>query len=428
MTDAKILQVTAESLAAGGRAVARAAGKVIFVPGLAPGDRALIEITRTHASYSEARVKALFKAGPHRVEPGCGHFPRCGGCQWLHVSEAGQLEEKTKDLRAQLRHFPALQWEPPLAAEKGELRTRVRLHVKAGRLGYYAQGSRRLEPIEKCPAMAPELAALLPALGKLVARWFEDYPDYGLIDDLQLDLDGAGRMTLLVRLNKSDAEAGRLLLSAVSKKIPFKGLAAAHAGASSPLDSRGDLELSYELPGGEAPLTLQYSPFAFVQSSHALNRKLVAVMHEWIGPCPGRGTPLSDLFCGMGNFSLPLAAAGFAVTAIESGELPITLLRENAKRAGLKIDARTGDACAPERLPTGGIVLLDPPRTGASGLAPRLKASKPRKVIYVSCDAATLGRDLREFAANGYVPQRARLLDLFPGTAHYETLVELQPE
>lgn len=417
----KILQVTVESMAAGGAAVARHDGQVIFIPGLAPGDRALIEISRYHATWAEGKVKALFKPGPARVEPGCGHYPRCGGCQWLHVSAAEQLNQKEVQAKAQLRKFPELEWAPTVAAEPGELRTRVRLHQKGGRLGFYSAGSRRIEPLASCPAMAPELSALLRPL----QDWMRTAENTELIEDLQLDLDGDGKLAMLVRLERGDAKAAQGLLDYLPANLPFVGAAVAHGGGSTPLASRGALALGYALEVGERKLRIGYTPFTFVQSSHPLNRKLVAAALEWLGPPPARGAPLVDLFCGVGNFALPLAALEWKVSAIESGRLAITALQENAAAAKLVIDAKVGDALDPGVIPPAATLLLDPPRTGAPGLAAKLAASKPRRILYISCDAATLARDLGEFSANGFTPSRARVLDLFPSTSHYETMVEL---
>ncbi len=423
MPPPKIFQATAESLASGGAAVLRHEGLVVFVPGLAPGDKALIEITHRKASYAEGRVKALFKPGPARVEAGCGHFPRCGGCQWLHVSYAEQLAQKESLLKAQLRKFPQLNWEPPISAAPGEARTRVRLHHKGGRLGFFAPNSRRLEPLAACPAMDPALASLLPAL----QDWMHRADRTELIEDLQLDLDGDGKIAALIRLEKGDEPAAKTLLAALPELPGVIGVAVAHQGGSTPLASRGSLALGYELSAGEKTVRIGYSPFTFVQSSHPLNRKLVAAALDWIGLPPAQGTPLADLFCGVGNFSLPLAALGWKVTAVESGRLAIAALQENVKAANLALDARVGDALDPGALPREATLLLDPPRTGAPGLAPKLAAAKPRRIVYISCDAATLARDLLEFSASGFKPMRARLLDLFPGTSHYEMMVEMRP-
>ncbi len=414
-------------MATGGKAVARVDGKVVFVAGLAPGDRALVEITLEKGSYAEARVKGILKKGPHRIEPNCGHFPRCGGCQWLHLSEPARLAEKQRQAEAQLRHFPELKWLEPIGAAPDERRTRVRLHVKNGHLGYYSQGSRRLEAISTCPAMAPELAALLPALQKMLRHWHADLEEIELIDDIQLDLDDAKAITLLIRLNKGDAAAAELLLQRIPSTLPVAGAAVAHSGGSRPLACRGSLELGYQLPGPAGPLKINYSPFTFVQSSLPLNQKLVQRVMEFTGTPEQPGEPLADLYCGVGNFSLPLAAAGFSVTAVESGELAIQTLEKNAAAAGLRIAARVGDGGAPEQLPRNAVIVVDPPRTGAKGLATVLKPFSPRMIVYVSCDSATLARDMKEFAECGFKPLEAQVLDLFPGTAHYETVVRLTP-
>jgi 23S rRNA (uracil1939-C5)-methyltransferase len=423
----KITQLTADGMATGGKAVARVEGKVVFVAGLAPGDRALVEITLEKGSYAEARVKGILKKGPNRIEPECGHFPRCGGCQWLHLSGPARLAEKQRQAQAQLRHFPELKWLEPDGASPDERRTRVRLHVKNGHLGYYSQGSRRLESISECPAMAPELAALLPALQKMVRFWHTDLQEIELIDDIQLDLDEGKKTALLIRLNKGDAAAAELLLQRIPSTIPVAGAAVAHSGGSRPLASRGSLDLAYQLSGPSQLLKINYSPFTFVQSSLPLNQRLVRRVMEFTGPPEKPGEPLVDLYCGVGNFSLPFAAAGFSVTGIESGELAIRSLEKNAAAAGLKLEARVGDGALPERLPMHALVVVDPPRTGAKGLATALMPFSPRKVVYVSCDSATLARDLKEFEGAGYKPEAARVLDLFPGTAHYETIVSLTP-
>jgi 23S rRNA (uracil1939-C5)-methyltransferase len=370
------LDITA--LAAGGDGVGRDAGKVVFVPCAAPGDRIRARVVEAKGSWARAELVAVVAPSPDRVAPPCPAFTRCGGCQWQHVARPAQLAAKQAIVAGALRKAVArgLVVRPILdpAAPYG-WRRRARLHVdRAGALGFYAARSHDVValPAAGCVQLDPRLDAAVAAIR--AAR-----PPAG---ELDVALGHDGRIAVAHRAPWPDAAA----------LVGTAGIA-------------GDVEVELE-PG------LHARAGDFAQASAAGNAALVGAVVAALGPPRGA---LLELHAGGGNFTRALVAAGWQVTAADvvAPRRPIDGVRWITAPAADAVARLAGERFA--------AVVLDPPRTGALEVAPRLAALAPA-IVYVSCDPATLGRDLERIDA---APREAQPIDLMPQTSHVEVVVRL---
>jgi 23S rRNA (uracil1939-C5)-methyltransferase len=392
------LRVTLDSVAFGGDAVGRDDdGRVVFVPGGAPGDVVDAIVEEKKKGYVRTRLERLVRPGAARVEPPCPRYLEgCGGCQWQHIAIDAQRAAKGDIVRRALRHV-ATSFEAVAApAPAFGWRRRARLRWRRGVLGYVERRSHRLIDVDACPQLEPALDAALAAVRAA----------------LLADLDGSGDVELLCT-----------------------GRGEVHVVLSSPLASAHELvgraAIVGVVAGGEVfgasrvDLADDAQPFwaradVFAQASAAGNALLRRLVLDAAGPLEGRR--VLELFAGSGNFTRDLAARAAHVVAVEDAAPAVALAAENLAVRGLNAELR----CEPaERSLAHGaydLVVVDPPRTG---LAPELSAAlaaQTAPIIYISCDPNTLGRDLRLL---GRRVERVVPLDLMPQTFHVEIVAVL---
>jgi 23S rRNA (uracil1939-C5)-methyltransferase len=389
-----------ESLAAGGDAVAHDRGKVVFVTGGAPGDRAEVELDEDHAGWSRGHVVALIAPGPARVTPHCplAAARTCGGCAWQHVARDAQLAAKQAIVAGALRKLDGLAIDPIVRASPDRgWRRRARFHWVRPRgagalIGLYAPRSRRITDVEACPQLEPELDRALGAV-RDAARAL------GPRGELHLARGGDGAVHVVID-GPCDADAARALVG----KAGIVGVRAADQtfGAAA-------VELDAGVLGAGDD---------FAQASADGNRALGEIAASLLGA--GDGRPLLELFAGGGNLTRHAVALGWRVTATDAvaparaqpGVETITAPIDAAltRIRGLAFDA----------------VLLDPPRAGAREAIAAIVATGAREVVYVSCDPATLARDAQALVAAGFAARRAVPLDLMPDTPHVEVVLRLE--
>lgn len=413
--------MTVERLAAGGDGVGRIDGKVTFVPLTAPGD--VVEVVRVEdrRSFSRARVRRVVRPSPDRVEPACPAFGACGGCSWQHVSYAAQLEAKRLIVADALRRIggiapPEVRRTLPSPDAYG-YRHRARLH--AGRVGdavvfgFYRAGSTTLIPLRGCPVLHRSLDAALAALALAGTR----HPaELARCVEARADADWNGAQ---VRLILRGAGGEPLEIPAGAAKTIRKHLG---GGGVAPLigdDAEQPLRLG---PGEDALVT---TGEAFTQVNLAQNVRLVAAAIELAAPHPGEET--LDLYCGLGNLSLPLSAAGARVLGVDLDAAAVHQAEANARRLRSTAVFAADDAAAAVRaLARAGrrfpLVVLNPPRTGGREAVENLAALAPERVVVVSCDPATLARDAAVLIAQGHRLHAVLPIDVFPQTAHVETV------
>jgi 23S rRNA (uracil1939-C5)-methyltransferase len=410
-----------DRLAAGGDGVGRIGAKVAFVPRTAPGDKVEVEICEQRRTWCRARVLRLVEPGPDRATPPCPSFGVCGGCDWQHLTYPAQLAAKRSIVEDALRRIGRL--DPPTVAptlpsplELG-YRHRARLHTArlagAAAFGFFRPGSHSVVPLETCPVLHPALNEVLAILAE-TGRHFP--AAFALCPEVRIDTgwDGAA-VRLLLRAGRGEPAA-----------LPGAAAQAMREAAA----VRG-IRLLLGEPGGE-PLALGPGPDALVTTGETFtqvnlrqNAALVALVIAVAAPAAGE--EVLDLCCGLGNLALPAAARGGRVTGVDLDERAVLQARENARRLGRAATFVRDDAVAAVRaLAAAGrrfpLVLLNPPRTGAREAVAAIPALCPSRIVVVSCDPATLARDAAALAGAGYLLDSARPVDLFPQTAHVETV------
>ena len=391
-------EMVVEKMVYGGEGLGRLDGRAVLAPFVLPGERVRLRGVSEKPGMLRAGLLEVLDAAPERVAPPCPYFMRCGGCQYQHAPYEMQLALKRGILEDQLRRIGKLA-PPDIAVVSGEpwgYRNRVQLHVAQGALGYRAARSHKLCPIEQCPIASPAINGAIAILREMLRdpRW----PRF--LRQIELFTNETE-----IQLNVLETEhpVARRFFDWCAERIP--GLI---AGA-------------LEYPAGG--YTWRVSHGSFFQVNRFLAGKLVETA---LGGAEGQ-TAL-DLYAGVGLFSRPLAKRFASVTAVESGARAAGDLRFNAERTGIALRVEKTDAEAwIEQLETApDFVLLDPPRTGiGKRMVQRLGQLRPPKVALVSCDPATLARDLAGLTGAGYRIERLTLVDLFPQTYHLETVAQL---
>jgi len=423
-----------------GEGVVRA-GKTVFVAGALPGERVTFERTRKHRQHDEGRLLEVLRPAAERVQPRCAHFGVCGGCALQHLAPEAQLALKEKQLRDNLERVARVEcrsWLPPLRGPVWGYRRRARLGAKhVPKKGKVVVGFReRLAPyvadVDHCDVLAAPVGALVQPLAELLgALEIRQH-----VPQIEVAVaDNATALVLRVLRTPSDEDRDKL-----------RDFAAQH-GVRLYLQT-GGLDSVAELTGGESSLhyrlpafdvTLEFAPTDFVQVNGPLNQALVARALELLAPTPE--SRVLDLYCGLGNFTLALARSAGHVVGVEGEAGLVTRARENARRNAISnVEFHVGDLSKPAEPTPVWLrepythVLLDPPRVGAPAelLAAVARPAgpnphpAPRRIVYVSCHPGSLARDLGILVhEHGYTLESAGVVDMFPHTAHVESMALL---
>lgn len=375
-------EVRIERVVAGGHGLTHVDGAVCFVPYGLPGDRVALAEVRKRRGVLHGRIDALLEPSPDRRETACPVFGRCGGCTWLHFAYPAQGEWKREIVAESFQRIAKTEVEVGWAEEPAlrlGYRTRATFHMGRGACGFYAAGSRTIVDIAECPLCHPRLNAALRTLREQRCT-------------------GSFELTV-------NPEGDEVLLWT---RGPSRALRRAFPMTNSSKDAQARFQFAFD----GVPVVNG----TFSQGSLLLNRKLVSVVREALEEC---GSVL-DLYCGSGNFTRGLGADRHVLgldrnrAAVEAADS----LRPGSYRVG---DERAFQAALSER--HWDAVLLDPPRQGARALMPALARSRAGRIVYVSCDPATLARDSRTLIEAGWTVQRATAVDMFPNTPHVETVV-----
>jgi 23S rRNA (uracil1939-C5)-methyltransferase len=421
------LEVSIEKGVYRGLGLARHQGQVVLVPRALPGDRWRVRVESVERGFLRARAEELLAPGANRRPSPCALADRCGGCAYQELDYAAQLGLKEAVLRESLaRARVAWDGEIPLAgsAETG-WRTRASLHLERRGadllLGLHEEGTHRVVDLPRClqlsDAMTRASRALLDALRRQPQR-------ARAIRHVDLAESVDGRELVMALETELDVP-GAVALSGLAGVVPGLTGFGAMAGEGKRrryLSLHGDPHVRSTVAG--APLRAHVR--SFFQSNRFLLEPLTAAVLELSPP----GGTVLDLYAGVGLFALPLARRSERVRAAELNPMAVEDARWNAEQAGLRdVEIHRGDVReALELWPVqaGERVVLDPPRTGAGAdVVRRLAGRRPAAIVYVSCDPATLARDLKLFEGEGYRPDTVRAFDLFPDTFHLETVVRL---
>jgi 23S rRNA (uracil1939-C5)-methyltransferase len=410
-------------------------GKTAFVSGALPGETVSFIRRRRHRQHDEAELLDVIEPAAERVAPRCAHFGICGGCALQHLDSGAQLIIKERQLRESLERVGRVaprEWLAPLTGPQWEYRRRARLGARfvhaRGRsmVGFREHFSSHIAELARCEVLAPPVGALLAPLGELLTRLAirERVP--------QIEVAVAENAVVLVMrvLDPPTPEDGQLLLEFEQAHGVRFFMQSAGPDSVRPLRDP-PVALEYTLP--EFDLRLQFEPGDFIQVNAELNRSLVSRVVELLQL--EAQSEVLDLYCGLGNFTLPMARRAARVTGVEGEASLVERSRANAERNGIANAAfhsanlaGADFAAAPWAGRPYSHVLLDPPRVGAREVLPLLQRVGARRLVYVSCHPGSLARDLGILVHElGFELLAAGVADMFPQTTHVESLAVLAP-
>ncbi len=429
-SSAFMIELQIEKLTHGGRGMGRLDGKAVFVPLTCPGDQVRCRVTRDKGRFAEAELVEVLEASPQRRVPPCPLFGQCGGCQWQHLPYAQQAEWKSLIFGELLtrQQIASVDQIGPILAAPHEFAYRNRVQFKCHAtdsgvvLGFYRSGSHFVVDAEQCMLVANPIQSTLVFLRKALTS----VPVQGAIPQIDVGCDAAGVVEVILHALPDAAAKLRPWLSETAQQGGFNAFL--QSGRKQSLQTvRETAVMSHQV--GSDPVTLQAGPGCFTQVNPDQNSRMVDHVLA-LADLQGQERVL-DLFCGIGNFSLPLARQAGEVVGVEDYAPSIASARKNATNNGIN-NARffAGDARGAALKHQGerpfDLVVLDPPRSGCYAVMKELQQVKPERVIYVSCDPATLSRDLQLMVRNGYAVVQSQPIDLFPQTWHIESVSLLQ--
>ncbi len=418
-----------------GRGIARVDGKATFLYGGLPGESVTFRYLNRRRSHDEGQVLDVAKASADRVEARCAQYGICGGCSLQHLDPAAQIMAKQAVLLDNLRQLGKVEPEtvlPPIVNDSPwGYRRKARLGVKdvprKGKvlIGFRERGSSFVADIETCHVLHPRVGTLLQALGQLV----ESLSIRQRLPQIEMAMDDTQCVLILRILEPLSTQDEELLVAFQAANDVVFYLQPGGPDTVAPL-SEG-VDLSYHLP--EDDLTLAFLPGDFTQVNTEINRRMIAQAMQLIAP--QADDSVLDLFCGIGNFTLPIARHCGSVVGVEGDQGLVERARANAQRNGLEnTEFFTADlygelASEPWMNRAFDKALLDPPRSGALQVLPALPKMGIERIVYVSCYPGTLARDAEELVnKHGYRLLSAGVMDMFPHTAHVESIALFQKD
>ncbi|MEO8309246.1 MAG: 23S rRNA (uracil(1939)-C(5))-methyltransferase RlmD [Pseudomonadota bacterium] len=432
----EILTGQVDGLNHDGWGVTRRDGKAVFVAGALPGETIEYRVRRRQRNFDEAELVRVIEPAADRIVPGCAHFGTCGGCALQHLAPHSQLQIKDAMLREALRRIgkvePA-QWLAPLSAEPWGYRRRARLGARfvhsrdRSMVGFRERMSSFVADIERCPVLVPQVGNLVGQLSTLISRL--SIPTR--IPQIEVAA-GDDCVVLVLRILSPLTDADRAALLEFEQRHQVRWLL--QPGGPATLEPlQGAIpQLWYGLPA--YGLRMAFEPADFIQVNGAMNQRLISHVLELLRL--DAGSEVVDLFCGLGNFTLPMATRVHRVLGMEADAGLIARAQANAVANGLSnaqfvavnlAGEDAGQRClAAAAKGPWSHVLLDPPRTGAMDILPAIAKLAPRRVVYVSCHPGSLARDLGILITeHGFTLAAAGIVDMFPHTSHVESVAVL---
>lgn len=438
------IELQIQRLSHDGRGIASIEGKIAFVDGAITGETVLAQFTSRRRQFDELKTVEVLSPSPDRVNPPCEFAGICGGCSMQHIAPAAQIALKQGVLHEQLQHIGDIERFvsiPPLLSQTEGYRRKARLairyvHKKESMLvGFREKNSSFIADMSSCAVLNRAVSDLIAPLRTLLlgfeGRLALPQIEVAVGERAEVEPDGThrpDRVAFIVRHLEplSDTDLQALLVFAQQHSIDLylqpKGPDSVHK--LWPEDS--SQRLYYYLP--DYDLRLAFHPADFTQVNGELNRAMIARAMALLDP-QAEETVL-DLFCGLGNFTLPIARRVKAVVGVEGSQEMVERGTENAMANGIdnarfySADLTTDFDETTWAKPVYDKILLDPPRSGAIEIIPRLAAFRAKKIVYISCNPATLARDAGELVKHGYVMSQAGVMDMFPHTGHVESIAE----
>lgn len=425
-----IVTATVENLSHEGRGVTHVDGKTVFIHNALPGEKVEFKYTYCSRSHDEAKMTTIIAPSDDRVSPACRHYEFCGGCQMQHMSMEKQIEHKQNILLEQLKHFgktsPKKVINPVTAQELGyrrKARIGVRHIPKKERVlvGFRERNGRYIADLKQCVVLHPELGEKLEILGKLI----EQLSCYQHVPQLETAVGENKTAIILRHMVELTPEDKQILInfgkehqieiySQPNKPLPMEKLY-----------SLSDELLNYQLDNHN--ITMHFQPSDFTQVNNEINQKMIDLALDLLDLKPE--DKVLDLFCGIGNFSLPIARYAKEVTGVELSESAVKRAEENAEKNNLSntkfyaanlFEDNSEQEWFNQKYNK---ILIDPARSGAEEIANIIEKFDAEIIVYVSCNPATLARDAGVLVNNkNYTLQKAGIMNMFPHTAHVESI------
>jgi 23S rRNA (uracil1939-C5)-methyltransferase len=425
-----ILDLEIERVSHDGRGISHHLGKTLFVEGALPGETVKAKYIDTHSKYDELAATDIANPSQIRVTPPCQHANVCGGCSLQHMDTQAQIALKQEVLLEQFKHFGGISTQSlqaPMTGQTTGYRRKARLGVRYVTkrdevlVGFREKHSSFLTAIDRCEVLDPRIGRLIPELRQLI----RGLTVYNQLPQIEVAM-GDDKVALIFRhmapLTTNDLQqlCGFGETHDIQIYLQPKGPDTVHLIYPENAVER----LSYRLD--EFAVELKFHPMDFTQVNADINQKMLSRAIEWLDPCAD--DRVLDLFCGLGNFTIPLATRAGQVVGVEGDETMVVRGRENAKHnqldnvrfyaANLQADF-TKESWASEGFTK---ILIDPPRSGALDVVQYLPAFGAGKIVYVSCNPATLARDAGVLVEHGYTLLKTGVMDMFPHTTHVESI------
>ncbi|MCG8672248.1 MAG: 23S rRNA (uracil(1939)-C(5))-methyltransferase RlmD [Pseudomonadales bacterium] len=433
------VRCTIESTSHDGRGVTHIDGKTIFVEGALAGEEVSFQYTEKRSKFDEGRTLEVQQASDKRVEPDCAHASICGGCSLQHLHTDAQVSLKQDVLLEQLKHFGGLAPETllePMRSPTQGYRRKARLAVKfvpkkgGAMVGFREKRSPFVADIESCTVLVPEVGGIIPQFRELISG-LDCHRTLPQIEVAQGDDATALVFRHLEPLSESDQSA--LLAFCQAQNLQLYLQPGGNDTVHRVWPEEGEERLSYRLD--DFGVELKFHPMDFTQVNPFINRAMVSRAIEFLELAPT--DRVLDLFCGLGNFTLPIATKTQHVVGVEGGEAMVVRGKENAAFNQLdNVEFFGADLTQPfEDQPWANLsgsngfnkILIDPPRSGALEIVQKMTVFKPERIVYVSCNPATLARDAGELVQQGYRLTKAGIMDMFPHTTHVESIAVFEP-
>ncbi|MGL6316469.1 23S rRNA (uracil(1939)-C(5))-methyltransferase RlmD [Vibrio sp. WXL103] len=418
----KHFEVKVEKLDAHGAGIAYHNRKPVFIEGALPHERVLIQLVEQKSKYARASLIKVLESSDKRIAPFCPHYAQCGGCNMQHLNVQDQIEYKSQALSGLFKKFAKqeLPLSTPVADSQPDYRRRARFSVfwdkKRAQLnfGFRKKNSKQIVDIDQCPILDSSLNQLMAPLQQIL-RGFQHPERLGHVELVK----GDNTAIVLVRTIKLLGESDRNALKSLCRELAVTlYLQQADQALEHVLGEPG----YYQEVGAQIP----FEPVNFIQVNKGVNQQMVAQALDWLAL--ESSDRVLDLFCGLGNFSLPIAKQVESVVGVEGVQVMVDKAQDNAKhnqlsnvefyQANLEQDISTKPWAAKQF----NKVLLDPARAGATGIVDHIAKLGAERVVYVSCNPATLARDSQSLLAQGYTMTRLGMLDMFPHTSHLESM------
>ncbi|WP_070970437.1 23S rRNA (uracil(1939)-C(5))-methyltransferase RlmD [Vibrio sonorensis] len=404
-----------------GAGIAFSGKKPVFIDGALIGEDVLAQLTESKSKYARARLIKVLKPSKQRQTPFCQHFGECGGCNMQHLNHQSQIEYKEQSLSELMKKFSGdvIALNSSISEQEKGYRRRARFSLLQDKktqtlqFGFRKRQSKQIVQITDCPVLEPELNQLLPDLYQLL-KTVKPLSSLGHVELVK----GDNGLVLLLRHTPSLSGVDKERIEAFAKQ---KNLTLFLNHGEGAVKAFGETPYYQEI-GVQVPFT----PENFIQVNQKVNQKMVEQAIEWLELVPQ--DRVLDLFCGLGNFTLPLAKATQHVVGVEGIDEMVVSARANAKLNQLEnvefYHANLEQALIeqPWIKETFNKVLLDPARAGASGIIEQMSTLGAKQVLYVSCNPATLARDSQSLLKQGYSLSKLGMLDMFPHTSHLESM------